>query len=60
MYKNKLDFHMDASHSACHNVIWIFLLWIYKSLNLNIFSDLREPGLVPGKSLSLSAKINSV
>ena len=25
-----------------------------------IFSDLRKPGLVPGKSLSLSAKIYSV
>ena len=36
------------------------LLWIYKSLNPNIFSDLRKPGLVPGKSLSLSTKINSV
>ena len=36
------------------------LLWIYKSLNLNIFSDLRKPGLVSGESLSLSAKIYSV
>ena len=36
------------------------LLWIYKSLNPNIFSDLRKPGLVPGKSLSLSTKINYV
>ena len=36
------------------------LLWIYKSLNLNIFSDLRKPGLVPGKSLSLRTKISSV
>ena len=26
----------------------------------NIFSDLRKPGLVPGKSLSLSTKIDSV
>ena len=29
-------------------------------MNLNIFSDLRKPGLVPGESLSLSAKIYSV
>ena len=36
------------------------LLWIYKSLNPNIFSDLRKPGLVPGESLSLSIKIDSV
>ena len=36
------------------------LLWIYKSLNLNIFSDLRKSGLVPDESLSLSAKIDSV
>ena len=36
------------------------LLWIYKSLNPNICSDLRKPGLVPGESLSLSTKINSV
>ena len=27
---------------------------------LNIFSDLRKPGLVPGKSLSPSIKIDSV
>ena len=36
------------------------LLCVYKSLNLNIFSDLRKPGLVPGESLSLSTKIDSV
>ena len=29
-------------------------------MNLNIFSDLRMPGLVPGKSLSPSTNINSV
>ena len=29
-------------------------------MNLNIFSDLRKSGLVPGKSLSLSIKIDSV
>ena len=29
-------------------------------MNLNIFSDLRKPGLVPGESLSLSTKFNSV
>ena len=29
-------------------------------MNLNTFSDLRKPGLVPGKSLSLSTHINSV
>ena len=29
-------------------------------MNLNIFSHLRKPGLVPGESLSLSAKIYSV
>ena len=29
-------------------------------MNLNIFSDLRKPGLVPGKSLSLSTNINYV
>ena len=29
-------------------------------MNLNIFSDLRKLGLVPGKSLSLSTNINSV
>ena len=29
-------------------------------MNPNIFSDLRKPGLVPGKSLSLSTKIDSV
>ena len=29
-------------------------------MNLNIFSDLRKPGLVPGKSLSPSTKIDSV
>ena len=33
---------------------------IYISMNLNIFSELRKPGLVPGKSLSLSTNINSV
>ena len=33
---------------------------LYKSMNLNIFSDLGKPGLVPGKSLSLSTKIDSV
>ena len=29
-------------------------------MNLNIVSDLRKPGLVPGKSLSLSRKFDSV
>ena len=29
-------------------------------MNPNIFSDLRKPGLVPGESLSLSTKIDSV
>ena len=29
-------------------------------MNLNIFSDLRKPGLVPGESLPLSTNINSV
>ena len=29
-------------------------------MNLNIFSDLRRPGLVPGESLSPSTNINSV
>ena len=29
-------------------------------MNLNIFSDLRKPGLVPGKNLSLSTKFDSV
>ena len=29
-------------------------------MNLNIFSDLRKPGLVPGKSLSLSTKFDSI
>ena len=29
-------------------------------MNLHIFSDLRKPGLVPGKSLSPSTNINSV
>ena len=29
-------------------------------MNLNIFSDLRKPGLVPGESLSPSTNINSV
>ena len=29
-------------------------------MNLNIFSDLRKPGLVPGESLSLRTNINSV
>ena len=29
-------------------------------MNLNIFSDLRKPGLVPGENLSLSTKINYV
>ena len=29
-------------------------------MNANIFSDLRKPGLVPGESLSLSTKIDSV
>ena len=29
-------------------------------MNLTIFSDLRKPGLVPGESLSLSTKIDSV
>ena len=29
-------------------------------MNRNIFSDLRKPGLVPVKSLSLSTNINSV
>ena len=36
------------------------LLWIYKSVNLNIFSDLRKPDLVPGESLSPSIKIDTV
>ena len=36
------------------------LLCVYKSLNPNIFSDLRKSGLVPGESLSLSTKIDSV
>ena len=27
---------------------------VYKYMKLNIFSDLRKPGLVPGESLSLS------
>ena len=29
-------------------------------MNLNIFLDLRKPGLVPGESLSPSTNINSV
>ena len=29
-------------------------------MNLNVFSDLRKPGLVPGESLSLSTKMYSV
>ena len=29
-------------------------------MNLHIFSDLRKPDLVPGKSLSLSTNNNSV
>ena len=29
-------------------------------MNLNIFSDLRKSGLVPGESLSLSTKFDSV
>ena len=29
-------------------------------MNLNIFSDVRKPGLVPGESLSPSTNINSV
>ena len=29
-------------------------------MNLNIFLDLRKPGLVPGNSLSPSTYINSV
>ena len=29
-------------------------------MNLNIFSELRKPGLVPGESLSLSTKFDSV
>ena len=29
-------------------------------MNFNIFSDLRKPGLVPGESLSLSTKFDSV
>ena len=29
-------------------------------MNLNIFSDLRKPGLLPGESLSLSTNINSL
>ena len=29
-------------------------------MNLHIFSDLRKPGLVPGKNLSPSTNINSV
>ena len=33
---------------------------VYKIMNLNIFSDLRKPGLVPGKSLSPSTKFDSV
>ena len=36
------------------------LLCVYKCITLNIFSDLRKPGLVPGKSLSLITKIDSV
>ena len=33
---------------------------VYKIMNINIFSDLRKPGLVPGKSLSPSTKFDSV
>ena len=58
-----LFFHMDASHSVCHNVGKYFskteLIFVLRD-NPNIFSDLRNLGLVPGKNLSLSTKINSV
>ena len=40
--------------------IFLYTLCVHKSMNLNIFSDLRKPGLVPGKSLSLSTKFDSV
>ena len=42
------------------NVYKYIYVYVYKSLNPNIFSDLRKPGLVPGESLSLSTKIDSV
>ena len=32
--------------------IFQYTLGVYKSMKLNIFSDLRKPGLVPGESLS--------
>ena len=51
--------------SSIKTILWTqtfsdTLLCVYKSMNLNIFSDLRKPGLVPGESLSLSTKIDSI
>ena len=40
-------------------IFW-YTLCVYKSMNPSIFSDLREPGLVPGKILSLNTKFDSV
>ena len=51
--------------SSIKTILWTqtfsdTLLCVYKSMNLNIFSDLRKPGLVPGESSSLSTKIDSI
>ena len=52
----------EADVIACYLLVyWLMLLpkhlW---QMNLNIFSDLRRPGLVPGENLSPSTNINSV
>ena len=34
-------------------IFW-YTFCVYNNVKLNIFSDLRKPGLVPGESLSLA------
>ena len=36
------------------------LFWVYKSMNLNIFLDLRKPGLVAGKSTNINSVIKKI
>ena len=56
--------HNGITSSIKNNIIDTYIFWytlcVYKSMNLNIFSDLRKPGLVSGESLSLSTKFDSV
>ena len=57
--ENMLRFILLYTHKV-YQKCFRYTLCVYKSMNHNIFSDLRKPGLVPGESLSLSTNINSV